>query len=77
MTWFVVYMANVAEKHLEKVKALLAHMHLLIQKAQYHGGNAGRVTVIWLLQVHLELECKLFGETPQLLFLDTPQWPAA
>ena len=31
MTWFVVYMANVAEKHLEKVKALLAHMHLLIQ----------------------------------------------
>ena len=32
MTWFVVYMANVAEKHLEKIKALLAHMHLLISR---------------------------------------------
>ena len=29
-----------------------------IQKAQHHGGNAERVTVIWLLQVHLGLEWK-------------------
>ena len=44
LTWvasFVICVANVAEKHPEKLKALFANMRLLIQGAQRHGGKAG------------------------------------
>ena len=42
MTWvasFVTYMAIVAGKRPEKVKPLLAYMHLLIREVQHHGGK--------------------------------------
>ena len=52
LTWvasFVTHVANVAEKHPEKLKALFANMRLLIQEAQRHGGKVNYDYNFWFI----------------------------